>query len=50
MARFCAIGWTEVVERRTIPGENHAADIAAVGQQIAQLTQERYAKGLVRDW
>ncbi len=43
------VGPVEVLERIAVPGDDHATALAEVGQAIADLTQERYVRGIVRD-
>lgn len=43
------VGRVEVFENVTIPGDNHAAELAAVGQAITELVSDRFVRGIVRD-
>ncbi len=43
------VGHVEIEERRTVPGDNHAAELVDVGQAITELTSERYVRGIIRD-
>lgn len=42
------IGWHEVMRLEVTPGDGHETELAAVGRQIADLTTERFVKGVVR--
>jgi site-specific DNA recombinase len=43
------VGHVEVFEKVTIPGDNHAAELAAVGQAITELVSDRFVRGIERD-
>jgi len=42
------IGWYEVMRLDVIPGDGHERELATVGQQIADLTTEKFVKGVMR--
>jgi site-specific DNA recombinase len=42
------IGKFKVMRREIKPGDGHERELAAVGQQIADLTTERFVKGIIR--
>jgi hypothetical protein len=41
-------GWVPRTERIVHPGDDHSREVAAVGQQIADLTAERFVRGVMR--
>ncbi|HSR85795.1 MAG TPA: zinc ribbon domain-containing protein [Streptosporangiaceae bacterium] len=43
-----AFGYHEIIEQTTVPGDSHAADIAAVNSAITDLTA-RYTSGTLSD-
>ena len=43
------VGTAPIMTKITTPDDGHAAEAAQVGRQIANLTEERFVKGVVRD-
>ena len=43
------VGHVEILEKVTIPGDNHATELAQIGQAMTDLVSERYVHGIVRD-
>ncbi len=43
------VGDVELLERHLVPGDTYAAELEEVGKAIAELTADRYVRGIVRD-
>jgi site-specific DNA recombinase len=43
------VGHVEILEKVTIPGDNHATELARIGQAMTDLVSERYVRNIVRD-